>query len=564
MIYRSLMAITGVFGLILGILVAIDGPMLLPYFGDSNLPPPTPGNMTVWSAIAFTRLFGAMLFTIGLIAWMLRNLDRPEDRRSAGLAFFLGSLFLLFFALIQQIAIWAKTPGWIAVSLIAMFPLGFGYLLFVEYGFKDYRLLSSSRDADKLRQKWIGQLREAAAQQERNRLARDLHDSIKQQIFSINVSAAAAQERWPGDSGGALRALGDVRTSAREAMSEMEAMLQQLRPAPLETIGLVEALRKQAEALQYRTGASVTTEFGELPENDALLPGTQEAIFRIAQEALSNIARHARAKNARLRLYQKCEAESPRLWLKIEDDGSGFDTTQTGTGMGLVNIKVRAAEIGGLLTIESAPGEGTNLVLGIPIISPNINKIKRICYAGSAYGFSVIFILFSKDWGSSISIYLLTLLAVSPILCFLLFGDEKVREKLRSMKNVPIKIPLELSRYIHQTWLFFWAFIFLSEDQRSNFTAFIWIGFSLRNMLQIDRIMKELKEKLSVIDYQRSIDQMMRETTITLMILILMDVILARLKHDSWHLLSILPAALYWGYVSWCRHRANSNITRAA
>ena len=77
----------------------------------------------------------------------------------------------------------------------------------------------------------------------------------------------------------------------------MEAMLQQLRPTPLENVGLVDALRKQVEALQYRTGAYVTTEFGDLPDNDTLLPGAQEAIFRIAQEALNNIARHARAKN---------------------------------------------------------------------------------------------------------------------------------------------------------------------------------------------------------------------------------------------------------------------------
>jgi signal transduction histidine kinase len=95
----------------------------------------------------------------------------------------------------------------------------------------------------------------------------------------LSVSVAAAQARWETDPAGARTALNDVRSSAHEAMVEMEAMLQHLRAAPLETVGLVEALRKQCEALQYRTGALVTTEFADLPENDRLPPGTQEAVL---------------------------------------------------------------------------------------------------------------------------------------------------------------------------------------------------------------------------------------------------------------------------------------------
>src|SRR5262245_30551318 len=391
MVYRSLMTLTAALALIVGIYFYLWGPMALSYVGDGFVfpLPITQENLKIWSAISFTRLFGAMLLTVGLIAWMARKLDRPEDQRRIGLAFFIGGLLLFFMALGQQIAIWGTTSGWIAVSMTAAFTLNFGYMLFVEFGLYDSRPLAPSQDPEKLRKRWVRQLSEAAAQQERNRLARDLHDSIKQQIFSINVSAAAAQERWASDSVGAREALEDVRNSAREAMTEMEAMLQQLRPAPLENIGLVEALRKQAEALQYRSGACVTAEFGDLPDNDALLPGTQEAIFRIAQEALSNIARHARAKNVRLRLYQQRGSENPTLWLKIEDDGGGFDTTRPGAGMGLANVNVRAAEIGGRLHIESAPGEGTNLVVSVPIISLDVNKIRRMFYAIQACYFVI-------------------------------------------------------------------------------------------------------------------------------------------------------------------------------
>ena len=106
---------------------------------------------------------------------------------------------------------------------------------------------------------------EEAVQAERNRLARDLHDSVKQQLFSISISAAAVRERLEKDPAGALAALADVQQSAQAAMVEIDALLHQLSPAPLATIRLIEALREQCEALGYRTGATVTTTFGTLP-----------------------------------------------------------------------------------------------------------------------------------------------------------------------------------------------------------------------------------------------------------------------------------------------------------
>jgi signal transduction histidine kinase len=118
----------------------------------------------------------------------------------------------------------------------------------------------------------------------------------------------------------------------------------------------------------------VTAEFGELPDNEILPPGTQEAIFRIAQEGLNNIARHARAKNVRLRLHQQSEGKAPVVWLKLRDDGAGYDTAQSNPGMGLANIKLRAAEIGGTVQIESAPGQGASLTVRIPLSFPELDK----------------------------------------------------------------------------------------------------------------------------------------------------------------------------------------------
>lgn len=162
-------------------------------------------------------------------------------------------------------------------------------------------------------QQWVRDNREEVIQAERNRLARDLHDSVKQQLFSISISAAAVRERLEKDPAGAVAALADVQQSAQAAMVEIDALLHQLSPAPLATIGLIEALREQCEALGYRTGAAVTTTFGTLPPTDRLPTGTQEAIFRMAQEALSNVARHARANEVQVQLELVADENLLRL-----------------------------------------------------------------------------------------------------------------------------------------------------------------------------------------------------------------------------------------------------------
>jgi signal transduction histidine kinase len=149
--------------------------------------------------------------------------------------------------------------------------------------------------AERLRSTYEDRIREAASQEERNRLARDLHDSIKQQIYAMQTAAATAQARFDGDPAGAKEALERLRESGREAMAEMEAMLDSLRASPLENTGLVEALKKQCEALQFRTGAQVDFELGTLPPSETPAPAAQHALFRVAQEALANVGRHTRA-----------------------------------------------------------------------------------------------------------------------------------------------------------------------------------------------------------------------------------------------------------------------------
>jgi signal transduction histidine kinase len=293
-------------------------------------------------------------------------------------------------------------PAWAALILAVLVATGIGSafagdlqrILLDPIGLATLGRFTGSEEDETGRLIWLRQLNEAAAQEERNRLARDLHDSIKQQLFSINVGTATAQERWERDPEGAKKALADVRRSAREALVEMQAMLHQLRPEALGTAGLIEALREQCEALGYRTGAAVTLEVGE-PVPDALLPpGAQEALFRIAQEMLANVARHARAKEVRLWLMR----QGGEALIRIEDDGQGFDPAAAVSGMGLRNLSERAASLHGTLEVVSAPGAGAALTVRIPLEAPapqpidDAKRASRLEFLGMSFqaGFFVL------------------------------------------------------------------------------------------------------------------------------------------------------------------------------
>lgn len=225
----------------------------------------------------------------------------------------------------------------------------------------------SDQQASEYRAQLSRQVDMTAAQEERNRLARDLHDSIKQQIFSIVVSAAAVKARWERDPAGARRTVDEIERTALEAQVEMQALLQQLRPHALENVGLIESLRMQCQALGYRTGADVQAELSELPSAAELPLGTQEVIFRIVQEGFANIARHARAEHVWLSLQRQQDA----LLVEVGDDGQGFALGKQRHGyggMGMTNMRERARSLGGQLAIWSQPGQGTTLHLYFPLL----------------------------------------------------------------------------------------------------------------------------------------------------------------------------------------------------
>ncbi|HEY0556847.1 MAG TPA: sensor histidine kinase, partial [Thermoanaerobaculia bacterium] len=280
-----------------------------------------------------------------------------------GLAYALIALMVFF----EQVAFGGDGAGWLLMAVPLAIAAAFAWM-----GRRPLRSeetaaeIAALKIPGEIRQGLLRQIEESAAQEERNRLARDLHDSIKQQLFSINVGTATAQERWESDPEGARGALADVRRSAHEAMVEMQAMLHQLRPEALGTAGLIEALREQCEALGYRTGAEVTLEIGEPVPDDRMPPGAQDALFRIGQEMLANVARHARARSVRVWLGRQDE----EVMLRIVDDGQGFDPAAAISGMGLRNLKERAVSLRGTLEVASTPGSGAGLTVRIPLVSP--------------------------------------------------------------------------------------------------------------------------------------------------------------------------------------------------
>ncbi|MBO9319785.1 MAG: sensor histidine kinase, partial [Chloroflexus sp.] len=224
------------------------------------------------------------------------------------------------------------------------------------------------RDLSEQQSALIAQLREAAIQEERNRLARDLHDTIKQQLFSINVAAATAQSLLHHNPEAIVQHIQHVRDLSQAAMAEMKALLTQLRPQPLATVGLIEAIRDQLEALRFR--AEVTTElhYDVLPDEGRLPLGAQETIFRVVQEALSNVARHARARHTQVALTCETTNGSEVLRVCITDDGQGFDPATTPSGMGLTNMRTRIEAIGGTLVVRSTPNTGTTVCFRIPLM----------------------------------------------------------------------------------------------------------------------------------------------------------------------------------------------------
>ena len=206
----------------------------------------------------------------------------------------------------------------------------------------------------------FAEARGKAALEERQKLARELHDSVSQALYGIALGAKTARTLLERDPKEVADPLDYVLSLSEAGMAEMRALIFELRPESLESEGLVAALEKQAAALRARHGIEVEAILCGEPEASL---EAKEAVYRIAQEALHNTVKHARANKVEINM----ECDPGRITLEISDDGIGFDMQDDFPGhLGLRSMRERASRLGGTLEVETAPGEGTRICAWIP------------------------------------------------------------------------------------------------------------------------------------------------------------------------------------------------------
>ena len=196
-----------------------------------------------------------------------------------------------------------------------------------------------------------------AQEQERARVARDLHDEVNQSLTGLLLRLEAARAAAPPALAGELD---ETKSLANQAMRELLSLARQLRPTALDDLGLVAATAGQVEQLAR---GEIAAEFDAEGDFSDLGDDAQLVVYRVAQEALSNAARHSGASRASVSLRRR---EDGGVELDIGDDGRGFAFDESEGGLGIAGMRERALLAGGELTIESRPGEGTTVRLSVP------------------------------------------------------------------------------------------------------------------------------------------------------------------------------------------------------
>jgi signal transduction histidine kinase len=207
--------------------------------------------------------------------------------------------------------------------------------------------------------------REGGRLAERQRLARDIHDTLAQGFVSIVLQLQAAEAELPEDATQARGHLERARRTARENLAEARRLVWDLRPEALSAAPLGQALRRLAGRVEEETGLDATATVTGTPQ--PLSPDAEVTLLRVTQEALANVTRHANAGRVAVTLsYMDGEAT-----LDVRDDGSGFASTADGYGpnggLGLRGMRERIEALGGRLAVESAPGQGTTIAVTVPV-----------------------------------------------------------------------------------------------------------------------------------------------------------------------------------------------------
>ncbi|WEG13028.1 sensor histidine kinase [Pullulanibacillus sp. KACC 23026] len=209
---------------------------------------------------------------------------------------------------------------------------------------------------------WNTEMKRHAVNEERQRLARELHDAVSQHLFAISMLSSAVRETLRRDVDASEKQIETIEKLAGMAQNEMRALLLHLRPAHLEGKPLKQGIEELLKEFAAKQMISIKWEVEDVR---GLPKGVEDHLFRIVQEGLSNILRHAKASSVQLRLNRV----NQQLYLKIIDDGVGFrPENRKASSYGLSSIEERVTEIGGVFEIVSLPGKGTQIEVKVPII----------------------------------------------------------------------------------------------------------------------------------------------------------------------------------------------------
>jgi signal transduction histidine kinase len=285
------------------------------------------------------------LFLLLVVAWVGVVGSRAESLAALGLTLVTVAIAAIADAMHGQL-LWSEWTSW-TVGLIILW-------LMARVLVRQERLVAENTRLHE-------QARHAAVLEERQRLARELHDSVTQSLYGISLQTEAASRALAaGDANPAATNLREIGETTREALGEMRLLLFELRPPLLEERGLMGALESRLGAVEARAG--LTTELHSATD-ERLPPEIEQELYRLAQEALNNVLKHAQARHVSVQL----NVLPDRTVLEIADDGVGFEADlHGGGGFGLSGMHERAARLGAMLEVESAPGAGTRVRVVVP------------------------------------------------------------------------------------------------------------------------------------------------------------------------------------------------------
>ena len=265
--------------------------------------------------------------------------------------------------------------GWLVLQGAMMLLVGYVIIQLVSIQREQREALEAAykqqAEANVRLQRYAVTLEELTISRERNRLARELHDTLAHSLSAVTVQLEAVRSLWALDPAAAQDMLDKADETARRGLTEARRALRDLRASPLQDLGLTLALRELAKTAAERAGASLAL---HIPERrlENLPPDVEQGVYRIAQETLENIVRHSEAREITFRIQQT----DRDLSLTISDDGRGIDSevlrrTAVGSpdGFGLRGMKERAAFIGGRLEIAEQEEQGTVIHLEVPLSS---------------------------------------------------------------------------------------------------------------------------------------------------------------------------------------------------